>query len=369
MTAIEDVYQLHHFIDTYALGHYARVVEAHHTPSGARVALKIMRPEHLSADGEIRWEFRAFPHEAHLLLRLQGETVVRLIDCGYLCGTNTASEAPKSGQIVSFGTDAAAYADALATYAERGWRPYLALELLPRHDNLLYAMRPDRPSDRRRLATDDGLMLAVQFAQVLGRAHQQNIVYLDHKLEHVYWDGAHFKLIDLNSSRQLNAADPQMIVKDLHNLCVGVLYPIFTGLAPQKMSLRPQPGTREQAEDRYQGISTLDFGVEPTLPAALCQLIQRGADQQITSAAELLGELHSIGAAFGWGTSLGGQTHARSLQRQALERLRAGQAALREARDLLYEAAAADDLTDDMDAELRRLARLLTDLHNSRPMP
>src|SRR5690606_13854228 len=105
------------------------------------------------------------------------------------------------------------------------------------------------------------------------------IVYLDHKLEHVYWDGKLLRVIDLNSSRQLEGAatDAQQYRMDIHNLCVGILYPIFTGMSPQKTALRPQPGSQQEVEDRYRDVTDLDFGMEPTLSTALQTLLQRGA--------------------------------------------------------------------------------------------
>ena len=45
------------------------------------------------------------------------------------------------------------------------------------------------------------MALALQFSELLVLAHANKIVYLDHKLEHVYWDGVHLKVIDFNSSR------------------------------------------------------------------------------------------------------------------------------------------------------------------------
>src|SRR5690606_6446294 len=83
----------------------------------------------------------------------------------------------------------------------KGWRPYLALEYLPRHHNLFYQMKPNTPNSRRRLPTEEGIDLAMQFGEFLQAAHDQSIVYLDHKLEHVYWDGTRLRVIDLNSSR------------------------------------------------------------------------------------------------------------------------------------------------------------------------
>lgn len=60
MKKLVDIYRVDNFIDTFALGHYARVLEAQDRRNGQTVAFKVMRPEHLSADGEPSWEYRAF---------------------------------------------------------------------------------------------------------------------------------------------------------------------------------------------------------------------------------------------------------------------------------------------------------------------
>ena len=79
---------------------------------------------------------------------------VNLLDCGYVSAPN---EAPISGEIESFGRDVIGFSRALEEFCERGWRPYLALENLPRNENLFYQMRPDKagsapaPAHRRRL--------------------------------------------------------------------------------------------------------------------------------------------------------------------------------------------------------------------------
>ncbi|PJF24020.1 MAG: hypothetical protein CUN53_19945, partial [Phototrophicales bacterium] len=154
--------------------------------------------------------------------------------------------APSGGGIESFGTDAGAFRAAMEGFFKRGWRPYLALEPLPRTNNLFYLMRPDRAGLRWRVPTEEGLALALQFAETLKMVHRKGIVYLDHKLEHVYWDGVQLRIIDLNSSRRVEGKSRDadgLFRQDIHSLCVGILYSMFTGLSPQKTALRPQPGS------------------------------------------------------------------------------------------------------------------------------
>jgi len=374
MPKLVDFYRIDQFIDTFALGHYARVLDALDRRTGQMTAFKVMRAEHLAPGAEPRWEYRAFANEADLLMKLSDSPhVVKLYDCGYL---ESPSEAPASGEIVSFGRDVLGFSRELNDFAARGWRPYLALENLPRTRNLFYLMRPDRADTRFRLPTEEGLALALQFAETLRLAHRKQIVYLDHKLEHIYWDGIHLRIIDLNSSRQLEGRsreNEQHLRMDIHNLCVGILYSLFTGLSPQKSMLRPQPGSMAEVEARYRDITTLDFGVEPTLSPMLQALLQRGAAMQIETIDDFIDELQRVAAVHGWDFP-GHYTspisrEARTQMRAGLTRMRRGEEQLREARDIFLDAAILDGISTDLDMELRRLVKAVNEMLNQRVIP
>ncbi|MBC6935985.1 MAG: hypothetical protein DWB42_09085 [Chloroflexi bacterium] len=374
MPDFADFYRMDNFNDTFALGHYARVLDALDRRTGIDVAFKVMRAEHLSPDGAMRWEYRAFANEADLLMKLADSPyVVGLLDCGYISNTQ---EFPADGQIASFQKDVLGFIQAMPEYAERGWRPYLSLQNLSRSLNLLYAMKPNQAGSRWRLPSEEGLALALQFAEILRLAHAKQIVYLDHKLEHVYWDGSQLRIIDFNSSRQLNGHDSngsQFYRMDIHNLCVGILYPVFTGLSPLKTTLRPQPGNVNEAESRYRDITRLDFGVEPTLSGALQELLQSGAAMQIENTGDFIAGLQEVASRHGWDfphhyTSPASRD-ARTQMRAGITRLRRGQAELREARDLFREAAILDGISDDLEAELRRLVKAVNDMLNNRVIP
>jgi len=373
MNELNQRYHIQHYIDTFALGHYARVLEAYDHQRRESVAFKVLRPEHLLADGDLRWEYQAFGAEAHLLMLLKDSpSVVKLRDCGYV---ETIAEAPQSGLFASFGQDAAAFQRAMNEYAAQGWRPYLALELLPRSDNLLYLMKPNQQGTRRRLPSEEGLTLALQFVNLLALAHQQRIVYLDHKLEHVYWDGTTLRIIDLNSSRLLQGGpgDAQEYAKDIHNLCVGILYPIFSGMSPLKTQLRPQPGGMEAVETRYNEVQALDFALEPTLSEALQAWLQRGAQMGYADLGSFRTDLEAVcarhGRDFSDHVALPATREARALLREALRHMRQGENDLRQARDLLRDAASHEGLSVDMEDELRRLVMALNDMLNHRVIP
>jgi hypothetical protein len=229
---------------------------------------------------------------------------------------------------------------------------------------------------RLRLPTEEGLALALQFAETLRMAHRQQIVYLDHKLEHLYWEGVHLRVIDFNSSRLLEHTtngNGTYFRLDIHNMCVGVLYSAFTGLSPQKAALRPQPGPASDVEQRYQDVTTLDFGIEPSLSPALQQLLQRGAAMQIETMDEFITGLYEVAAVHGWDFP-GRYTNpasrdARTQMRAGLARLRRGEDSLREARDLFRDAAIAEGISPDLEAELKRLITAINSMLNNRAIP
>ncbi|NDJ84828.1 MAG: hypothetical protein GYB66_02990 [Chloroflexi bacterium] len=374
MPALTDVYQIDNFIDTFALGHYARVLAATDQRNGRNVALKIMRSEHVQRDDVPRWEAQAFVHEVDLLSRVFRNPVpVQFYDCGFILADG---EYPTEGEIISYDVNIGPFRDALFSHNAKGWRPYIALEYLPRYHNLLYLMKPDQQGQRRRLPTEEGLNLAMQFGRLLIDAHEQGIVYMDHKLEHVYWDGQQLRLIDWNSSKRIEAGGQtlaQSCQKDIHNLCVGILYPLFTGLSPQRGGLRPQPAGIQEVDARYSDVNHLDFTVEPTLSPLLMDLMERGARQEIATAEEFLQRVEHIATHFGWEfryqTTSPVLTEARQHIQTGLEKLRTSTDLAREAREMLLEAAILDGINEDIENELRRLLKDINDFLSARVIP
>ncbi|MCY3718475.1 MAG: hypothetical protein OXG07_02805 [Anaerolineaceae bacterium] len=366
-------YRIGNFIDTFALGHYARVMDAGNQLTGETVAFKVMRGEHLAPDGRLRWEYRAFGNEAQILQKLaESPQAVDLLDCGFI---DSDGDQPHRGEIVAHGLNVEAFVDALEERSRKRWRPWLALRNLPRTRNLLYLMKPNQSGIRRRLPSEEGIALALQFASMLRLAHQQDVVYLDHKLEHVYWDGTRLQVIDFNSSRQLESMIDanQQFRTDIHNLCVGILYPVFTGLSPRQGSLRPQPGTLNDVEGRYSDIRELDFGVEPTLSPGIRSLLQRGAAHELATVDEFLEAVQEAGAALGRDFPAAyasvASRDARDRLCQGLSELRGGQEQLRAAREHFREAAILEGISEDMELELRRLVKSVTDMLNRRVIP
>ncbi len=366
-------YRIGNFNDTFALGHYARVMDAEDRLTGETIAFKVMRTEHLAPGGELRWEYRAFGNEAQILMKLaESPQAVDLLDCGFI---DSDSDHPHVGEVIAHGLNVEAFFGQLEERSRRRWRPYLALRNLPRTRNLLYLMKPNQPGVRRRLPSEEGIALALQFASMLRMAHQQGVVYMDHKLEHVYWDGTRLQVIDFNSSRQLESmvnAD-QHYRTDIHNLCVGILYPIFTGLSPRQGSLRPQPGTLNDVAGRYKDIRELDFGVEPTLSPGIRSLLQRGAAHELPDVDAFQEALQEAGAMLGrdFPTAYASvaSRDARDRLCQGLGELRDGQEQLRAAREHFREAAILEGVSEDLELELRRLVKSVSDMLNRRVIP
>jgi len=372
---LADVYTLGNTIDTFAPGHYARVHEAVDRRDGQVCAFKVMRVEHVvDGDAQPRMEAMAFINEADLLIRMASiSNVVRLYDCGYI---RSSDDSLRTGEIESYGLSVEQFRQGVFRFAGRGWRPYLSLELLPRSESLFYQMKGGGSGARWRLPTEEGLDLAYQFAAVLKHAHQQKIVYLDHKLEHIYWDGRVLRVIDWNSSRLVdsNSGSGMLaahIANEIHHLCVGVLYPIFTGLSPQKGTLVAQPADQAGVESRYSDVNQLDFAVEPTLSKAIQELLQQGALRQVTTVDQFNTGLMRAALDFGWnaGPARPALRDARANLRDGLAKLREGHDSIRAARDLIREAAIMDDISDTFEAELRRILNKINEMLNYRVIP
>lgn len=286
----------------FAKGYYARVFRANNLMRGNEVAFKVLRPEHTHNGKEGR-EYHAFGLEARLLQHLSNcPTVVNLVDCGFL---SDKSDWPAGGHVLSLGLEVTAFNAQMEEYRARGWRPYLCETLMPESDNLFVKLRENGRHRRRRLPTEDVLALAWQYTELLEKAHQDDIVYLDVKLEHFYWDGEKLCVIDWNSSRMLSDPacqneNPAVHKKnDIRNFAVGILYPILTGASPLG-EFREMPSNRDAAENRYSTVSALDFGMEPSISPKLIALVRDAADGKLANIQQFKSALETCASAHGW---------------------------------------------------------------------
>ena len=361
MPEISEIYQLNRHIDTFASGYSGRVLSAKRIADNAPIAFKVLRAENIISGLRLTWEYESFGNEAHALQRLaHSPNVVELFDCGYIKSTD---EIPRDGEIKTFGTDADEFMKEIDQHAYDGWRPYLALPYLPRTQCLYYLIKPDAEEPRRRLPSEEGIALAIQFANVLRTAHHHDLVYLDHRLEHLYWDGKTLTVIDFNNVKQLygDASDRKLCVEDIQKFCIGVLYPIFTGTLIDASVYEAERSV------------SLDFSCEPSLGRELRDLIQRGANSEYQSIDEFLVMLTEVAALHGWDfPSIYTSPASRSVRgqmRSGLRKIREAQTLLRDARDDFREALVEEDITEELEDELRRLTKTTNDMLNHRVIP
>jgi serine/threonine protein kinase len=369
---LDAIYRVGNYNDTFALGHYARVVEAYDRRTGRTVAFKVLRPEHMAYTDEPPWEYRAIANEASLLMKMAGSpSVVQILDCGYL---EASDERPVMGEVVSYRADVLGFIRDANVYAERRWRPYLALEVRPRSANLLNLMKPNTAGVRWRLPTEEGIDLALQLAAVLKLAPQQGIVYLDHKLEHVYWTAkscASSTGTARASSRGPAARQPSYSRPTFTTCAWGFSTRCLPSVSRQGM-LASQPASPDAMQKRYADISTLDFGVEPTLSKAL-QKSYSAARRAVTRASKpspisWRRRLASLDGIFRIPAE-DGLREIRGQIRAGLRKLRAGQEAIHEARDLLMDAAIEYGINEDTEQELRRLLSAINAMLARRVIP
>jgi hypothetical protein len=174
--------------------------------------------------------------------------------------------------------------------------------------------------------------------------HENNVVYIDHKPEHVYWDGHSLRLIDFNVSQTIDAlsqTEKESLKRtDMRHFMAGVLYTVFTGLDFKMQS----PGSRVIANpsdptavtSKFAGVTHLDFGMEPELLTPLVRLIQHTYSLEAqTTAAEFLTELRRCAALAGLD---GPSPQVKEHDRRARLEVQAGLAKLHDAQRLLEEA-------------------------------
>jgi Zn-dependent M32 family carboxypeptidase len=94
---------------------------------------------------------------------------------------------------------------------------------------------------------------------------------------------------------------------------------------------------------------------------------------QIETVEEFIAGLQGVATLHGWDFpnhyTNPASRDARTQLRAALSQLRQGEEAMRSARDLLREAAIQDGISEDVEAELRRLLKAVNEMLNVRPIP
>jgi serine/threonine protein kinase len=366
-----DLYRPEWFID-FAEGYYARVFRAHDLAKGGEVAFKVLRPEHLE-DGKEGKEYNAFGLEARLLHHLRDcKTVVKLFDCGFV---SDRTPLPTQGEIISLGDDVDTFNGLLSKFRKRKWRPYLCEALKPEPQNLFVLLK-ENTQRRRRLPTEEAIALARKYTDLLQRAHADEIVYLDVKLEHFYWRDGHLSVIDWNSSRLLsdpaNQDEDHELLKqnDIRNFAIGVMYPILTGVSAVG-DFRAMPSSSDAVDKRYQNVNELDFRMEPALAKELVGLIRAAAFGDFSTIEQFQAALDACSYHHGW--QVGDQQapasaqQARCAMRKGLSALHRAQSEIQRARSEMI--AALEEADPRLDAEIERLIQEIDEFWERRVLP
>lgn len=380
MQKLDDLYEITNsnesFIDVDALGYSARVLRALSFKTGDDIAFKVLRRERLGEPDV----WKRFVTEVKLLRMLSHTPVaIQMLDCGF--ASDTAHDLPVDGHIFSCDLDIQKFSTSLPEYLAKSWRPYIALERLPKEHNLLRLIRGADGDGGHpfRLPTEEGLRLAMQFTEFLCEMHELHTAYIDHKPEHVYWDGIQLRVIDFNVSqileKKLGAEDIANRKKqDMRHFMASVLYTVFTGrdfrYQNQGMAPSARPSDPNFVENTFRGVTHLDFGMEETLLPQLTDLINQTMDPASTlTSVEFLDELNKCAAVLGWEETGYPASADASLSHEeilnGLSALREAQRKISEARDHFLTARAHHP----NDQESRRLYREASEFYKHRVLP
>ncbi len=381
MPRLDRHYEIQKLVDAHAPGFSARVAKAIDWKTGEDVAFKVMRRQYMN-ENELEKGLdvlRRYKIEIRILEKFRDHPVPnRFLDCGFV--SDTSGEAPSGGDIESFGVDGQEFIRNSMEFFNRGWRPYIVLEYIDWKYCLLNLVRGSDGNGKHplRLPTDEGLSLAMQFSEFLKAMHQHNMVYIDHKPEHAYWVDGKLRVIDFNVSNIFEAnANPASVVqekrKDIKYFMAGILFTVFTGRDAryQHESSAPSaaPSDPVGTQRRFDGITSLDFGMEEWLLPSLTQLIQQGMDttQPMEIGAFIKG-LKSCSTLLGWNKHDHEKQHlceARQKLLEGLDALREAQEKLEQARDCFNSLAG----TPDFDQDYYRLYERTTEFLNHKILP
>lgn len=369
MRRLTEIYRVlrHQPLDTRlgTAGSCARVFSADSYQLGMTVAIKVLKAEHVGKD---EWYFKSLLNEAYLLnLLADDKNVVNLYDCGYILSDDPE---PTDGDVVSFELDTARFLATGSKFIEEGWRPYLALEMMPPENNVPMLISQGR---RARIPREEAIELSRQHVALLSRIHARHIMYRDFKLEHTYWDGMHLVVIDWNASAQTNpttSVNEQPV--EIHKFVTAVMYPIFTLQTPLGDGLyRSQARDPRENEAYLRSVRELHWGphniATPKLKEAMSRAIVNGSDAYTTAVA-FEHDLKASATELGW--PLGeikldapsAKSHAHIMT--ALSHLRLGQIHLNNAKESLE-----DVLGLTQDDEVNRLYRDICEFLSERVIP
>jgi hypothetical protein len=263
-----------------AVGSSARVFALDYKPLNGDFnnypAIKIMRPDKLD------YALPLFRNEIQILDQMQDvEGITPLLGVGYLkveegvwpkeiaplsiSLENEASAANLAGIADLYNPqDVEVFLDELDERVPNEW---LAFLITPRRweDNLY--LRCDAGYTRGDFHLSfpmvNGLMAAVQMVNILQAAHDKNIVYLDHKILHYYWNEPRQQVyvLDWNIGRQVQNGDAREVYEfDILQFSARALHHLLTGRqAPGSLKVGPnKPEDIQNAPHTYEPVWTYD---------------------------------------------------------------------------------------------------------------
>jgi serine/threonine protein kinase len=299
-----------------ALGSSARVFRLDYPPLNGDYAnypaIKIMRPD------KTRYALPLFKNEVRILNRLHDVPgITPLLALGFLQVENgrwPEEIAPLTKTLQSHAAashlagrsdmftheEVPAFLKELETRIDDGW---LAFLVLPRRweDNLY--LRCDAGYTRGDYVTtfpvSIALQAALQITDILQAAHDRDIVYLDHKVLHYYWNEPRQQVfvLDWNIGRILQADNGQEALQfDLLQFSARALHHLMTGRqAPGSVKVGPnRPEEIQNAPETYEPVWTFDDQKRLTQDEmdVLTQALQ-GAYQTPAEMAEELQKLYN----------------------------------------------------------------------------
>lgn len=239
-------------------------------------AIKIMRPD------KINYALPLFTSEVQILKRMQNTPgITPMLGSGYLkvlsgqwpmeiAPLSTTLEEKASALTLAGETDLYSVDETeqfLAEMPDRvsaGWLAYLILAR--RWEDNLY-LRCDagytRGEFHRNFPVDNALNAALQICDILKVAHQNGIVYLDHKALHYYWNQPRRQVfvLDWNIGRIIsNENSNEIYAFDILQFSARALHHLMTGRqAPGSVKVGPnKPEDIQNAPEKYEPIWTYD---------------------------------------------------------------------------------------------------------------
>ncbi len=263
-----------------AAGSSARVFSLDYPPFNGDytnfTAIKIMRPD------KTRYALPLFENEVRILTAIKDiPGITPLQGLGFMKVSNgnwpdeiaplTTSLQTEASAIRLTGTFDLFTQDETETYlselSERVADNWLAAIILERRweDNLY--LRCDsgytRGEFHRSFSTADALKASLQICDIIAGAHKKDIVYLDHKVLHYYWNEPRQQVfvLDWNIGRQIsNGNSEEVFALDVIQFSARALHHLLTGRqAPGSVNVGPnRPEDIQNAPEKYEPIWTYD---------------------------------------------------------------------------------------------------------------